>query len=214
MVIGGGKVAERKILSLLQAGARVRVVSPKATDRIRRLAEEGAITLAERQYIPGDLERTFLVISATDDPAANASIAEEASRLNILLNVVDSPPECNFIVPASVIRKNFLISISTSGKSPALARKIRKEIQRNYGPEYGILLEVLGCCRKFIIDQAPDIEDRKRIFRQLADSVLPEIIRTGDISQVIKAIRVVLKPGNFPLSKLEAEIQKIITGSG
>jgi precorrin-2 dehydrogenase/sirohydrochlorin ferrochelatase len=171
LVIGGGEVAERKVLSLLEAGARVRVISPQITERIQQLANEKEIVFIEREYRSGDLDKTFLVISATDSPVINAAIATEADRLNILLNVVDSPAECNFIVPASVIRGNLLISVSTSGKSPAFAKKIRQQIEQRYGFEYGPLLEILGCCRKFILEQVSDIEVRKQIFGQLAESI-------------------------------------------
>ena len=214
MVIGGGEVAERKVFSLLTAKARVRVIAPKATDSIHQLVKEKKIILSEREYRPGDLGGVFLVISATNNLATNASIAKEANRLNILLNVVDSPCACNFVVPASVIRGNLLISISTSGKSPALAKRIRKKIQQDYGPEYGPLSEILGLCRELVIEHVPDIENRKQIFGRLADSILPEMIRDGDIQQTMKLIRHILKVNDFPFSKLETKISKIILCSG
>jgi precorrin-2 dehydrogenase/sirohydrochlorin ferrochelatase len=212
LVIGGGEVAERKVLSLLEAGARVQVISPQITERIHQLANEKAIVFIEREYRSGDLDKAFLVISATDNPAINAAIATEADRLNILLNVVDSPAECNFVVPASVIRGNLLISVSTSGKSPAFAKKIRQQIEQSYGLEYGPLLEILGYCRKFILEQVSDIEVRKQIFGQLAESILPEMIRNKDIPQILETIRRILKEKNFPHPKLEEEIHKAIFG--
>lgn len=214
LVIGGGEVAERKVLSLLQAGAQVRVISPQITDRIHQLASEKTIVFVEREYRPGDLDDAFLVISATDNPVINATIATEAGRLNILLNVVDSPEDCNFVVPASVSRGNLLISVSTSGKSPALAKKIRQQIEQCYGIEYGPLLEILGCCRKFVLEQVSDIEERKHIFGRLAESLLPEIVRNKDIPQILETVRRILKKNDFLPPKLEEEIRKVIFSPG
>ncbi len=210
LVVGGGEVAERKILSLIQAEACVEVLSPEVTEHIRRLAKERKISWTDRQYRPGDSKNAFLVISATDDPLTNASIAQEADRLNILLNVVDSPKQCNFIVPASVIRENLLISTSTSGKSPALAKRIRQEIQQNYGPEYGPLLDILGLCRELVLDRVPDIEIRKQLFGRLADSITAEMVRNGDITPIMNAISQTLKESDFPLPKLKSKIRKIL----
>jgi precorrin-2 dehydrogenase/sirohydrochlorin ferrochelatase len=213
LVVGGGEVAERKVLSLIQAGACVEVISPKVTERIRRLAKERIISWTDREYRPGDSKNAFLVISATDNPVTNASIAQEADRLNTLLNVVDSPQQCNFIVPASVFRGNLLISTSTSGKCPALAKRIRKEIQQNYRAEYGPLLEVLGLCRELVLDQVPDIEIRKQIFEQLAESISPEMIRDKDIPQIMENICQTLNDEDFPLHRLETGIRNILKSS-
>lgn len=212
LVIGGGEVAERKVISLLEARARVQVISPQITDRISQLAKEGMINLTKREYRTGDLEKAFLVISATDNAVINTAIAAEAERLNILLNVVDSPAECNFIVPASVIRGDLLISISTSGKSPAFAKKIRQQIEQNYGIEYGPLLKILGCCRKLIIEQVSDIEIRKQIFGQLAESILPEMVRNKDILQILETMCRILRQRNIAHPKLEEEIHKAVFG--
>ena len=210
LVVGGGEVAERKIDSLIQAEACVEVISPEVTEHIRRLAKERVISWTEREYRPGDLKKAFLVISATDNPAANASIAQDADRLNTLLNVVDSPKQCNFIVPASVVRGNLLISTSTSGKSPALAKRIRKEIELNYGAEYGPLLDILGLCRELVLDRVPDIEIRKQLFERLADTISTEMVRDGDISQIMDTISQTLKENDFPLPKLKNKIRKIL----
>jgi precorrin-2 dehydrogenase/sirohydrochlorin ferrochelatase len=210
LVIGGGEVAERKIVTLLKSGARVRVVSPEVTGGIRRLVETKSVALTERKYQAGDLEGNFLVISATDDSAANAAIAEEADRKNILLNVVDFPAECNFIVPASLVRGGLMISVSTSGKSPALARKIRRRIQQEYGPEYGPLLDILGACREKILQRVPDIETRKQIFERLTETITPETIRDANIERIMSVIRPAINEKDFPFEELEAEIRGIM----
>ena len=213
LVVGGGDVAERKIFSLLEAGAKVKVVSPVVTGRIRRLAEDSSITLVLREYRPGDLKGVFLAISATDNPDTNRAITGEAKQNNILLNVVDSPAECNFIVPSVVRRGDLVISISTFGKSPALARKIRERIQRDYGEEYGPLLEILGFCRNPVIKLVPDIETRGRIFKTLVELISPEAIRAGDVSGLMNSVRSALGEAaeGFPFRELETMVREIIS---
>lgn len=151
VVVGGGKVAFRKVESLLEAGARVIVISPEIIPALQELVHKESrfveapfvnkITHLPREYKSGDIKKgTFLVIAATDDLQLNAKIADEAKRLNLLINVVDAPKLCNFIVPATLRRGNLTISVSTSGKSPALAKKIKEDLQNIYGAEYEDLL--------------------------------------------------------------------------
>ena len=125
VVIGGGRVAERKVLSLLNAGAKVCVVSPRLTDGIKKLVRERRVKVIKRAYKQGDIDSAFLAYSATDKREINREIFKEAKGKGILLNVVDVPDMCNFIVPSVVERGDLLIAISTSGKSPALAKRIR-----------------------------------------------------------------------------------------
>ena len=127
VVVGGGKVAERKVLTLLKAGADVTVVSPLLTSRLRKLKEAKRIRHISRTYRFGDLKDSFLVIAATDSPAVNTKVAEGAPAL---LNVVDVPFECNFIAPSIVKRGPLVFAISTSGTSPAFAKAVRKEIEK------------------------------------------------------------------------------------
>lgn len=148
VVIGGGEVAERKAGALLKAGARVTVVSPESTAELSRLAERGKIAWRRRLYQPGDLEGAWLAIAATDDPAANQAVAQEAEERHVLLNVVDEPALCGFIAPSVVQRGDLTIAISTSGKSPAMARRVREEMERWLPPEYGELLDLAAEVRE------------------------------------------------------------------
>ena len=147
VVVGGGTIAEGKVHGLLEAGARVVVISPAATEAIRALAEDDAIRHEPRPYAPGDLAGAWLAIAATDDQAVNMAVAEEAARLRILVNVVDRPAQCTFIAPAVVRRGDLTLAISTNGKSPAMARYIREEIERLFPPEYGALLTLVAGVR-------------------------------------------------------------------
>ena len=126
IVIGGGEVAERKVEQLLAAGGSVTVVSPKATEALAQWAADGRLTWARRAYRPGDLSKAFLAIAATDDERVNRRVQEEASAERVLLNVVDVPALCTFIAPAVVERGPVTVAISTSGSSPALARRLRE----------------------------------------------------------------------------------------
>ena len=144
LVVGGGVVAERKAISLLEAGARVRVVAPHFTRRLEALGREGVVELVPREYQGQDLEGVALVISAASQREVNAQVAREAGERGLLVNVVDSPQECSFIVPSVVRRGGLLLAISTSGLSPALARHLREQLEEEFGEEFGPLLELLA----------------------------------------------------------------------
>jgi siroheme synthase-like protein len=129
VVIGGGVIAEGKIAMLIECGANITMISPTVTDRIKNLAGTGMINLEEREYQEGDLKEAYLVIAATDDNNVNQTVAREAQQHNLLLNVADVTHLCNFIAPAVVRRGDVTVAISTSGTSPALARKLREELE-------------------------------------------------------------------------------------
>ena len=153
VVVGGGKVAFRKVESLLEAGAKVIVISPEIIPSLQKLERgkplnKNKITCLLQEYKSGDIKKgTFLVIAASDNSQLNAKIADDAKRLNLLINVVDSPKLCNFILPATLRRGSLTISVSTSGKSPALAKKIKEDLQNIYGTEYEVLVDSLGKLR-------------------------------------------------------------------
>ena len=144
VVVGGGEVAERKIASLLECGARVRVVSPEATEAVQRSAEAGTLSWERREYLEGDLEGAFLAIAATDDRSVNSTIAQEAERKKVLLNVVDVTSLCSFVAPSVVRRGEVVLAISTGGLSPALARKLREELEKSTALEYADLATLLS----------------------------------------------------------------------
>lgn len=157
VVIGGGDIAERKVLSLLRSEADVTIISPVITKRLQKKVSEGRIFHINRKYKKGDLKNFFLVIAATNDRKVNESIAKEAK---CLVNVVDTPELCNFIVPSVVKRGHLTIAISTSGISPAMSRTIRKELEENYKKEFEKFLKSLQFIREKAIKQIQD--NRKR----------------------------------------------------
>jgi precorrin-2 dehydrogenase/sirohydrochlorin ferrochelatase len=160
LVVGGGRVATRKVRSLLDAGARVRVVAPDVEEELRELAARGVIAYEARPVSLDDLGGAFLVVSAADDPAANELIGRAALAAGLLVNVVDQPALCNFFVPATVHRGSLSVAVSTSGSSPLLARRLREKLENVVGPEYGALAELLGRVRQEFTVRCPDAATR------------------------------------------------------
>ena len=136
LVIGGGNVSLRKVKTLLEHGANVEVVSPVLCPELNQLAAEGAIRVIQRDYNSEDLQHAFISIAATDDTKTNERIASEARRRGILTNVVDDPKNSDFIVPSCFERGDIIVAVSTSGRSPALARKIRSQLETDFKTEY------------------------------------------------------------------------------
>ena len=177
LVVGGGRVGTRKVLTLLDCGARVTVVSPDAREKLIELANRGAITLEKRPYRETDLDGMFLVIGTTDDEELNHQISLAAEKLNMLCNIADRPQVCNFILPSIVSRGDLTISISTSGKSPALAKKLRIELEEQFGIEYADLLRLMGAIREKLLKQKHEPEAHKHLFEQLISRNLIDMIR-------------------------------------
>ena len=194
LVIGGGRVAERKVLGLLDYGAKVTVISPELTPLLAELRQKEKISWLPRLYEKGDLADAFLVIAATDDEKAQEEIHAEAAEHNILLNVADVPKWCNFILPATVRRGELTISISTSGNSPALARRLRQDMETRFGPEYGPLLELLGCLRPVVLGQGKPHSENKIIFEKLLHPDLLTWLNAADWDMIKDHIRAVLGP--------------------
>jgi precorrin-2 dehydrogenase/sirohydrochlorin ferrochelatase len=184
LVVGGGSVGTRKVKTLLDCGARVTVVSPEVSRQLRELAASGDIKLAERSYQSEDLNGVFVVIGATDDERLNQQISSDADRLNTLCNIADRPEVCNFILPSIVQRDDLVITISTSGQSPALAKKLRKALENQFGEEYGTLLQLMGAIRKKLLQQAHKPEAHKPLFEQLINSDLIVIIQAGKTEEI------------------------------
>ncbi|MBM3474339.1 MAG: bifunctional precorrin-2 dehydrogenase/sirohydrochlorin ferrochelatase [Armatimonadetes bacterium] len=179
VVIGGGSVAERKVHSLLEAGGRVRVVSPEATPEIARLAEEGRIEWRRAEGSEADLADAFLVIAATDDPGLNSRLAAAAQAAGKLVNAVDQPEDCSFFVPATVRRGPILFTISTAGGSPALAKRIRQELEQRFGPEYGQLAELLERLRPEVMAAIGAQPERAQAWERILDAPVLELLRQG-----------------------------------
>ncbi|MBB5055677.1 precorrin-2 dehydrogenase/sirohydrochlorin ferrochelatase [Granulicella aggregans] len=170
LVIGAGNLAESKIESLRAANANVTVIAPDARPRILDLAVGGDITLHQRPYEPGDLttQKYFLVVTATNVPAVNRAVYQEAIANEIMVNAVDDPPFCDFYFPSVVRRGDLQIAISTAGSSPALAQRLRKEINAQLPLDAGDWLTDLGNLRREVTQMEPLNEERKLLLHQLA----------------------------------------------
>ncbi len=181
LVIGGGTVAERKTLTLLEAGADVTVVSPALTAKLQELSRSGRITHRQKNFEEKDLSGKFLVIAATDLPDMNSSAAQSCKKNNILVNVAVPPDESSFIVPSVVERGDLLIAVSTSGISPALAKKIRQELESRYGAEYALFLERLAGIRQQVLEEVADEQKRRMIFQKIVDSDVINLLQQGRV---------------------------------
>ncbi|MBI3796074.1 MAG: bifunctional precorrin-2 dehydrogenase/sirohydrochlorin ferrochelatase [Deltaproteobacteria bacterium] len=189
LVIGGGTVAERKVGSLLQANAQVTVISPTCTSQLGAWAANGMITLHQRLYCSGDLQDFSVVFAATNDEILHEKIAFEAKKAGILLNVVDRPALCSFIVPAIVSRGDLTLAISTGGTSPALAKKIRQTLEQHFGPEYDLALRLLARVRERVARTGLSAEERQRLFTALADSPLLDYLRERQTDKLNALLR-------------------------
>ncbi|MBI3355086.1 MAG: bifunctional precorrin-2 dehydrogenase/sirohydrochlorin ferrochelatase [Nitrospirae bacterium] len=168
VVIGGGSVAERKAQTLLSCNADVSIISPKITPRLRRLAKEGKIEYIKKSYEDKDIKDAFIVVAATNDRGINEAIYKTAERYGCLLNIVDKPESSNFIVPSVISRGDLTIAISTGGRSPALSKQIRKELQQIYGREYEIFIKTMGKIRGMLLRSVSSEKARRRILTKLA----------------------------------------------
>lgn len=166
LVIGGGSVALRKAKDLLVCGARVRVVSPWLSAGFRPLVRAKKVAWSRRTFRPADLKGAWLVVAATDDDRVNAQAAREAGRRKTWVNVVDQPALCSFIVPSVVRRGKLRLAISTGGASPALAKWIRKDLERRYGPELKRLVSAMERVRGSVLRKVPSTSVRKRLFEK------------------------------------------------
>ena len=184
VVVGGGGVAERKVQGLLSAGAHVKLVSPEVTEALGKMAADGLIDRVVRAFVPEDLDRAWLVIAATDDTEVQESVYNEALSQRIFCNVVDLPEFCSFIVPSVVRRGDLCLSISTGGKSPALAQHLRKELEQSLGSFYGDYVSLLGELRQLIIKSYGDPVTRKDLCQSLADPEVMAWVREGEWARV------------------------------
>ncbi|MCX5647804.1 MAG: bifunctional precorrin-2 dehydrogenase/sirohydrochlorin ferrochelatase [Planctomycetota bacterium] len=192
LVVGGGEVALRKARALADAGARVRVVAPKL---VAGFTEDGRFECLAVRYEKRHLEGALVAVAATDDEAVNRRIAEDARVAGVLVNVVDRPELCDFIVPAQVRRVDLLIAISPSGAAPSRARRLRERLEKEFGPEYATLLEVLREVREDLKQRNLAPEVRRRLFERLTEDDLvaaarrgTEALRTTVAAEVAKAI--------------------------
>jgi precorrin-2 dehydrogenase/sirohydrochlorin ferrochelatase len=195
LVVGGGSVASRKVATLLSCGAAVTVVSPRVCDRLNQLAAEGAIRLNKRPYDRADLEGMFLVIGATDDEDVNRKVSRDAEAHRMLCNIADRPGICNFILPSIVRRGDLILTISTSGSSPAFAKKMRQCLESQFGEEYADFLRLMAAVRKKLLNQAHAPEAHKPLFEALINSGLIDWLRDRKTDDINALLSSVLGPG-------------------
>lgn len=199
VVVGGGKVAERKVSALLETGARVKVISPDLTKELAKKKSSGSIKHTRHKFMPADLRSAYLVIAATDSEEENRKVAGAAENMGIpLVNVVDMPEHCGFIVPAAVKRGPLTIAVSTSGASPAMARAIREELEGLYGPAFGQYLKTLERERTRAFQRIKDPAERERFLKSLASDRILKKLREGKQPRL-------RKPGRKAAPKTEPE---------
>lgn len=216
VVVGGGRVAERKVAILLEHGGRVRVISPELTPGLRRRHEAGEVEWRAASYQEGDLAEAFLVIAATDDAAVQARVYAEAKEHQILVNVADVPKWCNFILPATVRRGALSIAVSTGGKSPALAKRLRQELATRFGPEYGELTDILGRLRPLVLAMGRPHLENQELFSRLLHDDFPTWVRERNWPRIAEHLRAVLGPAaeTLEVERLLAQAPWNYRGSG
>lgn len=193
VVIGGGNVALRKVKSLVEAQANVVVISPKIISPLKELINKNKITYLKEEYNSKHIKNdTFLVIAASNDKKLNAKISKDANKLNLLINVVDSPNLCNFILPATLRRGKLIISVSTSAQSPQLAKKIKEDLQKLYGNEYEILVDLLGKLRTKVATKYKNEQARRIFWQKLINSDLIDYIKNNKEKEIQSEIQSLL----------------------
>jgi len=195
LVVGGGSVGTRKVLTLLACGANVTVVSLAATEKLHQLSNNGEIKLEERPFQTTDLDDRFLVIGCTDNQDLNVNIHAEAERHGLLCNIADRPKVCNFILPSIVNRGDLIVAISTSGKSPAFAKKLRKHLEKEFGNEYAKFLNLMGAIRQKLLNQDNESEAHKHLFEKLIEKDLVQMLKNGDTENINSLLLDVLGEG-------------------
>jgi siroheme synthase-like protein len=190
LVVGGGDIGLEKVEGLLACDASVVLVAPDAIAPLEALAAEGSIAWERRTYVPADLEGTFMAIACTNDTDVNIAVFDDAERRAMLVNIVDVPPLCNFILPAIVRTGPLAIAISTAGASPALAKRMKAEVSELFGEEYARLAIMLNDARGWAKGTLPTYQDRKAFFESIVNGEPDPIVllRAGDERAVLDLI--------------------------
>ncbi|MEM7586590.1 MAG: bifunctional precorrin-2 dehydrogenase/sirohydrochlorin ferrochelatase [Acidobacteriota bacterium] len=192
VVLGGGEVAEEKVDGLLAAGAAIRVIAPQLNPGLQRLVTQGRVEHISRSYREGDLQGAFLVVSERLGEAVHRRIWAEAERHGIPLNVQDETDYCSFIAAALFRRGDLAITISTSGKAPALAARLRQRFERELGDHYARFLEWAGRLRKPLAERFPSFETRRELWYQLVDSEVLELLRKGEDRKALQRMTAIM----------------------
>ncbi len=195
VVVGGGDVAERKVRDLLNCAARVNVIAPEVTPALASMVAEGAITHEARAYHTGDLDGAAIAFVAVDDPETSAQAARDARAARVQVNVVDCPAMCDFLVPSVLRRGRLAVAISTSGASPAWARKLRKQLEATIGPEWEQLMDALASVRETLMHEMPDPAERRAALLRLADDKCLELAREQGGEDLAEALLTFAREG-------------------
>jgi siroheme synthase-like protein len=210
VIIGGGNVCARKAETMMKYGARVTIVSPEFTEEIEEWARQEKLTVVREPYQESALDGASIVIASTDDPCINARIARDCRRRRIPVNVVDVTHLCEFIVPAIVESGSIQIAVSTGGKSPALARTLKEDLQKFVGPEYDEVNRILGTLRKGAKKTLPTDIDRKRFFDAIIAAGVLELLRAGQRREAYQMIADACEKAGVPVSD---EVHRVLSGS-
>jgi precorrin-2 dehydrogenase/sirohydrochlorin ferrochelatase len=207
LVVGGGPVGERKVRDLLTAGARVTLVSRELTPGLGQLAVQGRLRYVPGDFRPAHLEGMILVIGATDDQEVNALVSAAAQARGLLVNIVDQPELCTFIVPAQVRRGPLTLAVSTGGASPALARRLREELEERFGADYALYLRVLKALRDRVLTRRRGQPENALLFQQLVASPLQSALKRGDRPRALAVLEEVLG-AVLPSEELAAALEE------
>lgn len=188
VVVGGGQVAERKVENLLEYPVQIDLISPEATPKLQRWAENHQVNWIVRGFRPADIEGAFLVFAATDDQKVNREVAALCQDKDILVNAVDDPAYCDFYIPSTIRRDSLVLAISTEGKSPAYAKRLRKQLEENITDLHGKFVDLLGEQRELVKKTVPDIKTRQAIFETLANLDILDLIAQGEEEQIRERI--------------------------
>ncbi len=190
VVIGGGTIAERKVLTMVEYGAKVTVISPNLTNTLNDLVKKGTISYIPREYQYGDLKEAFLVVGATDKESVNEAVSKEGKERGILCNIVDDIPKSNYIVPSIVQQGDLQIAISTNGKSPAMARVLKEQLRQQFGPEYAIFLSIMGEIRNRAKLEIGNEKDRAVVFEEIVASDVLDLCKEDPKRAEEKAFKI------------------------
>ena len=189
LVIGGGSVAERKVKNLLAYDAKVYIISTKLNNALQELVAGGKVCYRGTNYHTAELDGACLVFCATNNHAVNSAIAKDCAQKNIPVNVIDKPSLCTFIVPSTVVRGDLQLAISTGGKSPALAKVLRKKLEADFGPQFKEFIDYIGNMRNLVINNIEDLEQRSYILKNLVDNLTIDLVKQGDIEQAKERVK-------------------------
>jgi len=205
LVVGGGGVARRKVETLLGFGAKVSIVARELAPELNRLIHDGEIRFLGEEMEDRFFDDVSLVIAATDDAGLNHRVSEGARTRGLLINAVDQPADCTFIVPSIVRKGDLMIAISTSGKSPALSKKIRKGLEAQFGDEYADFLRLMGDLRRGLLAMGLPQKENSRIFHEIVDSPIIEALARGDRETVAATLKQIL-PADMDIGSITGRI--------